>query len=197
MPTTTVSIHLNLDRGERQLWVGQPKQGMVLRASDAYMIPFSFLWAGFAVFWETGVVKSNAPGFFVLWGIPFVLVGLYITIGRFFVDAFMRSRTTYAVTTDRVIITTRAFSTSTKSLNLRTLSDITLTERNDGRGTITFGPTNPLAQRFAGTRWTGASQTPSFEMISDARRVYNLIRDAQRETDERSRAQAAPYTPNL
>ena len=179
--TTTVSVHLNLDRGERQLWAGQPKQGVMLRASDAYMIPFSILWAGFAVFWEVSVLATNAPGFFALFGVPFVLMGLYITIGRFFVDARRRAGTTYAVTTDRVIISTRLFSASTKSLNLKTLTDVTLNERSDGSGTITFGPTNPFASMYAGTWWPGFAQTPSFEMISDARRVYDLIRSAQRD----------------
>ena len=182
--TTTVSVQFNLDRGERQVWAGQPKQGLVLRASDTYMIPFSLLWAGFAVFWEASVLRTNAPGFFALWGIPFVLMGLYITVGRFFLDAYRRARTTYAVTSERVLINMRGFSASTKSLNLATLSDITLNERSDGTGTITFGPTNPLAQMYGGTWWPGLQQTPSFEMIPDARRVYDMVRDAQRGTSE-------------
>jgi Bacterial PH domain len=182
MPTaTTVSIQFNLDRGERQLWAGQPKQGLVFRAADTFMIPFSLLWGGFAIFWEASVLTTNAPGFFALFGVPFVLMGLYVTVGRFFVDARRRANTTYAVTTERVLISTRWFSASTKSLNLKTLSDITLNERRDGSGTITFGPTNPLATMYGGTWWPGLSQTPSFEMIRDAKRVYDLIRDAQRD----------------
>ena len=66
------------------------------------------------------------------------------------------------------------------SLDLRTLSDVTLHERPDGSGTITFGPVAPFAALYAGMAWPGVPQAPSFEMIPDVRRVHAIIRDAQR-----------------
>jgi hypothetical protein len=63
---------------------------------------------------------------------------------------------------------------------LRTLSDVTLQERANGSGTITFGAVNPMAAMYAGTSWPGVPQVPSLEMIPDARRVYDVIREAQR-----------------
>lgn len=147
------------------------------------MIPFSLMWAGFAIFWEVSVLRDSAPTFFSLWGIPFVAFGLYITVGRFFQDAWRRSQTAYAVTSDRVIIRRGS---SLKSLNVRTLSDVTLTERPDGTGTITFGPiTFPMAM-WAGTSWPGVAQQPAFELIPNARRVYTQIRDAQQSSAPRS-----------
>jgi Bacterial membrane flanked domain. len=179
MTVAVVSVQFALDRGERQLWAGQPRQGIVLRSTDAFMIPFSLLWGGFAVFWEASVLSDNAPFPFALFGVPFVLVALYITVGRFFVDARRRSGTTYAVTSERVLISSGILTPTTKSLNLRTLSDITLQEGRDGAGTITFGPSLPFAAFYAGTAWPGVPQTPSFEMIPDAHRVYDIIREAQ------------------
>jgi hypothetical protein len=174
--TSVGSDSFELERGERQLWSGVPKQGLMLRAADAFMIPFSCLWAGFAVFWEATVLRTSAPGFFALWGIPFVAVGAYITVGRFFVDSWRRARTRYGVTSDRVIIRSGA---SIKSLNLRTLTDVTLTERGDGRGTISFGASAFPMAMFAGASWPGVPQAAAFELIPDARKVYAQIREAQ------------------
>jgi len=172
-----------LASGERVLWWGRPRQGLVLRSSDMFAIPFSLLWCGFAIFWETGVLSSGrAPGFFAFWGIPFVAIGLYMVIGRFFAEAVQRSKTNYALTADRVLIVSGVFSRTVKSLSLNTLSDVTLTEGSNGKGSITFGPQNPFGSMFGGTSsWPGAQQqSPRFDLIDDARTVYEKIRSAQR-----------------
>ena len=178
--TSESEVGAELAGGERLLWSGQPRQGVVFRGSDVFMIPFSLMWGGFAIFWEAGVIMSGAPLFFTVWGVPFVLVGLYMIFGRFFVDARRRGRTFYGVTDKRVIIVSGALSRKVKSMNLRTLSDLLLSERGDGSGTITFGARHPMDWWLGGTTWPGMPEmSPAFELIADARGVYEVIRDAQ------------------
>ena len=172
-----------LSAGERLLWSGQPRRGIVFRGHDIFLIPFSIMWGGFAIFWESSAMQSNAPFFFKLWGIPFVLMGLYIIFGRFIADSHNRNHTFYGVTDERIIIVSGLFSRQTKSLNLRTLTDVSMTERSDGSGTITFGAVHPMGSFFPASSWPGAGRyaPPSFDLIDSAKEVYGIIRSAQTE----------------
>ncbi len=86
-----VELTRHLDSDERLLWSGAPGGGLRLRRSDIFMIPFSILWGGFAIFWESLALRHNAPLFFLVWGLPFVALGLQMMVGRFFWDAFAAS----------------------------------------------------------------------------------------------------------
>ena len=183
MDSINEEVQREFSPSEKPLWWGQPRQGVVVRGSDAFTIPFSLLWCGFAVFWEASALRApNTPAFFVLWGIPFVLIGVYFVVGRFFVEARQRANTYYAVTSERVIIVSGLFARKVKSLSLRTLTDLSLSEARSGEGTITFGAQHPMAAMFGGMRgWPGAEQNlgPSFDLILNAKSVYETIRSAQ------------------
>jgi hypothetical protein len=109
----TSSIARELASDERLLWQGRPRGGINLRGSDFFLIPFSLLWGGFAIFWEFMAVnvpkKEPVAWIFPLFGIPFVVMGLYFIFGRFLLDAAMRARTEYAITTRRAIIVSAFF----------------------------------------------------------------------------------------
>jgi len=169
-----------LGADERLLWSDQPRPGVRLRAVDLVVVPFTLMWAGFAFFWEYTVLRTGAPWFFKLWGIPFVLIGVYLVAGRFFWDAYQRSRTYYGLSNQRVLIVTRGSRLKVKSLALATLGEVTVSSSADGWGSIQFG-SSPWGKGtpFAGANWPGAQGPPSFEMIADAGRVHEMIRQAQ------------------
>jgi hypothetical protein len=174
-------IEPELGSGERLLWAGRPCQGFLFRPVDVFLIPFSLMWGGFAFFWEGLALFMGSPLFFKLWGIPFVLVGCYLIVGRFFVDAWQREKTSYGLTNERAIIISGIFRRNVKSLNLRTLTDVSLSERRDGSGTITFGQQNPFFWPTHGMAWPGMPVVPTFECVPDAKAVYETLRTAQRE----------------
>lgn len=173
-----------LNPGERIIWSGQPQQGLMLRPSDALMIPFSLMWGGFAIFWEFSVA-SMGVSFFMLWGIPFVLVGLYMIVGRFFFDSMQRGKTYYALTNERVIIISGLVSQNTKTLDIKKLPEINISTNGDGKGTITFGASHPMAWMYSGSGFPNMGRyniAPSFEMIEDAKIVYQHLKSLQRES---------------
>jgi hypothetical protein len=143
------------------------------------MIPFSLFWS--AIVFSAALAAFNQPaqksgtGPSLIFLIPFLLIGLYMLIGRFFVDAMMRARTEYAITNRRAIIVSGLFSRNVRSIDLKTTSEISLSERRDNSGTITFGATPFGAMRRYSWSSNPTSGTPAFEMIEDIRSVYRII----------------------
>ncbi len=192
LPGQTQQLPAELQRElsgtERLLWWGRPIAGMRLRGSDAVGIPFSLMWGGFAVFWETMAIRSKAPFFFKLWGLPFVAVGLYLVAGRFLYDAWRRSRTAYALTNERVILLSGGVRPSVLSLRLATIPSLSLAEGRGGVGTLSFGGGAGIGWALAGMQgWPGAGRQvgPQFELLPDARSVYEAIQAAQRDAGQR------------
>jgi len=174
--------------GERIRWTGQPKQGLALSGKDALLIPFSLLWGGFAIFWNVDVwtIPDTGQGIdwlFRLWGLPFLIVGLYLIFGRFLHDAVLRRRMHYAVTDQRVLVLQGLRRTSLKSLDINRLPKLELSEHRDGMGTIElYGDSSIFGSRKNGFGdWTPALRTGmQFFRIENPRKVYQLIRDLSR-----------------
>ncbi len=152
----------------------------MLRGADVLMIPFSLLWGGFTAFWEYSVINADAPWMFRLWGIPFMLMGIHMIVGRFFLESWQRARTDYLVTNARILIRSGIFRRQLKSLELLDLGEFSLTESGNGEGTISFG-VSQAGNMFSGlAAWPGDETVPRFDTIADARKVYEIIRGAHR-----------------
>jgi len=182
-------IQKKLGPHEKLIWVGKPKQGIMFRSNDIFLIPFSILWTGFIILWEISAITAvlNAPEkseltvfMLPIFGIPFVIIGLYFVFGRFIIDAKLRKNTCYGITNERIIIISGLFHKKIKSLDIKTLSDISLTEKTNRYRTIYFGSINPFIWWCVGI-WPEMEITPMFEMIPNAKEVYDQIRKIQRE----------------
>jgi len=184
--------------GERILWEGRPVRHRLFLAPDALLVPMSVVWCGFILFWEASALATAATSdvgssiFFVLWGVPFVGIGLYLLAGRFVVRAVASRRTRYVLTDRRAMVIGGWSGTKTTADYLQSLRPPVITEGSDGSGSLAFGSFPTLGAVFSHGRgrWTwGArgwgvwatepSDTPVFREIPHVRRVRDLVANAQ------------------
>lgn len=170
-------LQKHLNRGERIIWAERPKQGIIFRSSDGCLIPFSLAWGGFAIFWETMVLVMDAPFFMALFGIPFVIVGLYLIVGRFLHDSYIRKQIIYGITDKRIVIKR---GDKLRFVDLSSLTDIQLTEKKDGSGSILFNSKYDQGNRrgnASNLSFTPLSMGLGFEAIPRVQYVYNQIEE--------------------
>ncbi len=170
-----------LMRDEKLIWSGVPAQGFLLTSRDFFLIPFSLVWCGFILFWESTVFSMpNAPVFMKFWGIPFMLMGLYFTLGRFVLDAWIRMGLRYAITNKRILISRSSPFNKFTALSLNRLPDMNLIPRSDGRGTIRFGENVSVWNGRNGfAMWTPSlDPVPQFIMIENGGSVFEQLQQA-------------------
>jgi len=180
---TAQELQKELSPGESLLWSGRPRQGFLLRGSDAVTIPVSLFWCGFAIFWTYEAYTASRAPFALFVGIPFVVAGIYLVCGRFFVDLWMRSGTYYGVTDERILILSEKPTYTLKSLDLETMSEVSLSEKSHDAGIITFQRHSRKSLWGAGVLMPGGGQyrNPQFEYINNASSVFEIIRDARKQ----------------
>jgi len=186
----------DLDTVERHLlpsehieWIGRPDPAKHFTRSDAFLIPFSLMWGGFAIFWEATAIAAGAGPFFALWGIPFVVLGLYFIFGRFVYKARRKRRTIYAVTNRRVMTLVRGRSDeSVEGAALSSIPNISTSAASNGHGNVEFGPSSSPSNGWygnSGMEFFARGQMMSgvrFYDIEDPRSVADLV-ERLREAD--------------
>ena len=181
-------LQKQLLKDEKILWKGQPEADILFSGSDLFLVPFSLFWGGFAIFWESSVLiikdKSGqgAPVFFALFGIPFVLMGLYFIFGRFFYKKRKKQKTYYAVTDKRVLIVTSLFNENIQAAYINTLPCINKSVQSNGIGTVKFGNTSFMVGMYENTGLDFfasfyGKDVPTFYDIKVAEKVYQIVND--------------------
>jgi hypothetical protein len=182
-PFIEAELKPELQPDERLLWAGRPNAGRLFTLIDLYLVPFSLLWGGFAIFWEALVVSSalsrGNPGDIVpiLFGLIFVAIGLYMIFGRFIVKRYTRRHTYYAVTDRRVFVVSTALRRTVRSASLKRLPGLELSTGRGTRGTVTFGRWGGLSGMYVNTGldWGWGQRPLVFYDLDDARAVYELV----------------------
>jgi hypothetical protein len=187
-PRAAMKLQPELSSGETIYWAGMPNPSVIFHSDDWTMIPFSFLWGGFAIFWEAGVLRfwgNHSHGnpiswFMALWGVPFIVIGQYMIWGRFLVDAWLKRRTYYAVTNRRVLILQESWKRNSQFSFLESIPEIT--REGVATGTLWLGTKlPPFGSRGSTTRgfsrFSVGGPVPKLVDIDDVDSVYRLILD--------------------
>ncbi len=110
----------DLLQGETIEWSGQPETSVNFNRTDIFLIPFSLLWGGFALFalvalifsWFAGTREAESiigylVGIFMIFF--FAIIGVYLIIGRFAHKKWQKLSTHYAMTNKRAFLLSLSF----------------------------------------------------------------------------------------
>ncbi|HZS27990.1 MAG TPA: hypothetical protein VFB76_12235 [Candidatus Angelobacter sp.] len=194
--TNTVAFQSELLRNESLLWAGQPERRIIFHKEDLLAIPCSLLWGCFAIVFElvTFVAGKSSHTWWLgaIWGTPFVIAGQYLIWGRFLYVNWKKSRTFYAVTTERILIKKMKWKGRTVcSLDLCNLGVVQTSMESDGIGTLQFDyphvpPSSVLRFLFGPRTMHDSFFDPlerngalAFVDIPDAEIVYSILMEAK------------------
>jgi hypothetical protein len=143
-PELTSLVDAELAKGERIAWIGQPIPWR-LALSYLPLTLFGIPFTAFTVFWimtATGFARhgpGGPPAFFVLFGIPFAVVGLGMLLAPLWALR-KAARTVYAVTDRRALsIEGGLLGRSTvRSFEPERLAVLARTQYADGSGNLVF-----------------------------------------------------------
>jgi len=193
-----------LVEGEEILWQGRPDGQIVWRSLLAPETAFGVFFTGFAAVWikMASWIGSAAPDtggvidIFPLFGLPFVLIGLYMIVGRIFADAYLRRGTHYTLTNLDTYIATNVFGRKKlKNYPISAGQQVTLEDGTPGSvwfATETVATTRTTTINGRQSQRTGTSQRKiGFRRIDDAREVYGIMRQLVRDLEKAEAAQTA------
>jgi len=173
--------HLRAD--EKVLWSGRPVKMPFILPSLA-TIPFGLIFMGFAIFWMWGAASAGAPGPFTLFGLPFVLIGLGLTVGPSIWQLMRYKNTEYIITDQRIITQTGAIGLDTRFVDFDKIQEVYVQvgfiDKMFGTGTVyamTAGFTGFVpAGRYG---YAGAYDLrPNLAALKEPYEVHKLLQEA-------------------
>ena len=162
---------MHVGYGDRVLWKGRPEKGITVRPDELVTIPFGLFFTIFALFWIS--MAMQAGGIFALFGVPFVLVGLYMVGGRFIINELMKRNTAYVIT-DKAIIRKRG--SRVDVWYGRDLSNMQVFSHKNGTTSFMFSAIQVHYNRRRGA----TTHLYGIENVRDAKDVSEAIKQIER-----------------
>ncbi len=185
------SLQRLLEPEERVLWQGKPEKSAYVWQQFPQSL-FGVFFFGFAIFWEVNAWRqvpmegSGGVGWlFRLFGLPFLIVGFYITFGHFFLRAWEWRHVNYVLTNRRMLTTAGLLSTHHASLFLDAITSVDLEQTflDRGRGTWNVTVDAPTMPDYPSVRarrgFSGYPRTFGFHGIKEGEEVLRLLQEAR------------------
>ena len=180
-------VDMELEPGERITWAAQPMPGRFAKRSIGLVL-FGIPWTAFAIFWMAGASGFKIPdfsrgfGFFPLFGVPFVLIGIGLLSSPYWMRRKAR-RTAYVITDKRALILAGGSwrSTTVRSIEPYRLGDIRRVQNADGTGDLIF-------ERTWASDGDGGRQSTDHGFLAtrDVRSVESLVRELVKKSGGRT-----------
>lgn len=187
----------DLLENEQIRWAGQPATKTYLQGFDVFIIPFAIIWTGMSLFFlyqSFQTYDETGFSFSMISNIIFVAIGFILLFARFVWLENTKKNTFYVVTDKRVLlITKKGGSKRVRAEFIKNLSSINKKIRRNGVGTIIFGKES-LSNKYGNSTMLGGTMGgtydfygptyPAFFDIPDAERVYGIVYDIWKKTQE-------------
>lgn len=179
-----------LRKGEEVLWSGRPDRAVVFSAGDLILVPASLLWSAMALSFAIPMLSAARTGadavpFVVFFAVPFILMAFYFTVGRLIFRLWVKSRTQYLVTNERVLALSRLFGNNVHASFLDEISEVHGVRSMRGTGTLWFGDAPRWMVILGSSALDSPFQLPGtlgpvvFYDIREADRVRQLVTKAE------------------
>jgi hypothetical protein len=129
-------VERELRAGEKTQWIGHPIPAKFAIKEGTPIFLFGIPWTAFVVFWESMAIKSGSL-FMPLWGVPFVVVGLYMLTSPLW-EYLRAQRTIYVVSNQRLLILSGLLRRSRRSFAPPDIGSVEVDTDHDGVGSIFF-----------------------------------------------------------
>ena len=180
--------------GEKLLWEGRPDTRIFLMSlGDKYRLILAVLWVYFLIYFYN---ESFDEGAFVLvrffQGLPlwvlalFILGVFYFTIGRWFVDSYVRRHTVYAISNKRAFIAKSAFGQK-KLDHIPILPTMKIDMAQGDIGSITFLEKKSIFKNW--NKWGVEDGSFTFRGLHEPEKVYTVVEKLQLRQAKRAERQ--------
>ncbi|MBN4064444.1 hypothetical protein JYU04_01760 [Dehalococcoides mccartyi] len=169
--------------GEKVIWAGKPTNPPLFINYDLFIIPFTFLWLSvpISILFSNSDESSTVALPIMIFPYIFMIMGLYLLVGRFIYKRWMQARTRYALTDRRAMSLEPSIfgGESLRTADLKQTNQISKKTMKSGRGSIAFGGRSGIIGIYANSGLDlftlGASAgIVEFYSISDLDGVYRL-----------------------